>query len=391
MSDINYTTIAEALSDVPDPRNARGQSHEWRYLLLVIAAAMLSGEKTLKGIGQWVMSQGQELKAALKPAKQRVPSQATLRRVLCAVSIEKLEAALKGYQRAMEGESGGAGRVVTKQGEVLRGQALDGKTVRCASAHGELVHLTSLVRHESGLVFDQIKTTVKLHERRAAATLLGRTQLVATVTTMDALHTSVKQARQIRQGGGDYVFVVKRNQRTLYDDIAAAFTVLPPKGSSEEAFWQYETATVNRRGHGRTDTYIIESTTALNHYLDFPEVAQVIRRTRRSLDHTTNHLSVSVEYLITSLDRSRVTLEQVELFRRWHWTIENVVHYPRDVSFGEDSCQVRSGNAPQAFAALRNAIASLLRIEGWTSLPDGFRYCSRSLQISLKLLGVFAT
>ena len=143
--------------------------------------------------------------------------------------------------------------MVTKQGEVLRGQALDGKTVRCASAHGKLVHLTSLVGHESGLVFDQIKTTVKLHERRAAETLLGRTQLVATVTTMDALHTSVKQARQIRQGGGDYVFVVKRNQRTLYDDIAAAFTVLPPKGSSEEAFWQYETATVNRRGLGRPD------------------------------------------------------------------------------------------------------------------------------------------
>jgi hypothetical protein len=45
-----------------------------------------------------------------------------------------------------------AGTVVTKQGEVLRGQALDGKTVRGASAHGELVHLTSLVRHESGLV-----------------------------------------------------------------------------------------------------------------------------------------------------------------------------------------------------------------------------------------------
>ena len=110
MSDINYTTMAEALSDVLDPRNARGQSHEWRCLLLVIAAAMLSGEKTVKEIGQWVMSQGQELRAALKPPKQRVPSQATLRRAL---SIEKLEATLKGYQRALEGESGGTGRVVT--------------------------------------------------------------------------------------------------------------------------------------------------------------------------------------------------------------------------------------------------------------------------------------
>jgi hypothetical protein len=75
--------------------------------LLVMAAAMMSGEKTLKGIGGWVSEQGQELKAALKPAKQRVPSQSTLRRALCAVSIEKLEAALKSYQRGLEGESGG--------------------------------------------------------------------------------------------------------------------------------------------------------------------------------------------------------------------------------------------------------------------------------------------
>ena len=41
----------------------------------------------------------------------------------------------------------------------------------------------------------EVQMTVKLHERRAAATLLGRAQLVATVTTMDALNASVKQAR----------------------------------------------------------------------------------------------------------------------------------------------------------------------------------------------------
>lgn len=391
MSTINYTTLAEALCDTPDPRSERGRSYEWEYLLLVIAAAMLTGEKTLKGISQWVIAQGQELKAILKPKKQRVPSLATIRRTLCNVSVDMLEGVLTRYQRMLEQESGDAGVIVTRQGEILHGQSLDGKTVRGASAHGKLVHLTSLVSHESGLVFDQIQTTVKLHERRAAEILLGRTALKGTVTTMDALHTSLKQARQIRQGGGEYILVVKRNQRTLYEDIEAAFTALPPKGTCEQEFWDYASTTVNRRGHGRTDTYFIESTTALNRYLEFPDTRQVIRRTRRSLDHHTKQLAVSVEYLITSLDRTRVSLEQVEQLRRWHWTIENVVHYPRDVSFGEDRCQVRSGNAPQAMAALRNAIASLLRIEGWTSLPDGFRYCSRSLQTTLHLMGISAT
>lgn len=83
--------------------------------------------------------------------------------------------------------------------------------------------------------------------------------------------------------------------------------------------------------------------------------------------------TLAIEYLTTSLGRDRVTLYQVEAFWRGHWTIENVTHYPRDESFGEDRSQVRAGNAPQALAALRNAVAAQLRIEGWTTLPAGFR------------------
>ena len=81
-------------------------------------------------------------------------------------------------------------------------------------------------------------------------------------------------------GGGDYLFVVKGNQRMLYDDISAAFTVLPPHGSWEQAYWQYEAVTIDYSGHGRTEQITLESTTALNHYLAFPGIAQVVRRTR---------------------------------------------------------------------------------------------------------------
>jgi predicted transposase YbfD/YdcC len=84
-------------------------------------------------------------------------------------------------------------------------------------------------------------------------------------------------------------------------------------------------------------------------------------------------------------------LNQSETCRRGHWTIENVTHYARDESFGENRSQVRAGNAPQALAALRNAVAALLRIEGWTTLPAGFRYCRASPQRTLHLLGIPAT
>lgn len=391
MSKINYTTLAEHLAQIPDPRSLRGRRYEWQYLLVLIAAAMLTGESTLTGISAWVQANQAALVAALHVTYQRAPSLATLRRVLCRVPVAAMEAALGAYQAALERETGDAGTLVTKQGAVLRGQALDGKVVRGASAHGETVHLVSLVCHESGVVLAQARATIKRHECRLAAAMLAHHPLDGVVLTMDALHTSVKQARQIRAGGGDYLLVVKRNRRTLHDDIADAFTALPPHGSCEVAFWHYEDDTVDYRGHGRTEQFQLESTTALNHYLAFPDVAQVVRRTRRALDHRTQQTTVSSEFLITSLGRDRVTLAQVEQVRRWHWTIENVTHYPRDVSFGEDRCQVRSGHAPQALAALRNALASLLRIEGWPYLPNGFRYCQRSPQIPLRLIGALAT
>jgi hypothetical protein len=42
------------------------------------------------------------------------------------------------------------------------------------------------------------------------------------------------------------------------------------------------------------------------------------------------------------------------------WSIENRLHGVRDVTLGEDACRVRSGSAPQALAALRNAVVHLL-------------------------------
>ena len=116
-----------------------------------------------------------------------------------------------------------------------------------------------------------------------------------------------------------------------------------------------------------------------------------IPKARCATQYSSGKTTISTEYLITSRDRDRVTLNQIEARRRGHWTIENVTHYPRDESFGEDRSQVRAGNAPQALAALRNAVAALLRIEGWTTLPAGFRYCRESPQHALQLLGIPAT
>jgi hypothetical protein len=136
----------------------------------------------------WLHMHEAELVRLLQPRRRCLPSVITLGRVLRDVKVEVLEEAVGRYQRELSGECGEAGSIVTQQGEQLVGQALDGKTVRGASAHGELVHLASLVRHGCGLVYDQVRVSVKLHGRRAADTIFARNDLCHTVTTIGGRH-----------------------------------------------------------------------------------------------------------------------------------------------------------------------------------------------------------
>ena len=46
-----------------------------------------------------------------------------------------------------------------------------------------------------------------------------------------------------------------------------------------------------------------------------------------------------------------------------HWSIENSLHWSLDVSFGEDQCRVRVGNAAENFAILRHLALNILKAE----------------------------
>jgi predicted transposase YbfD/YdcC len=391
MSTINYTTLYACLADLPDGRHAQGKRYEWLYLLTLIAAALLAGQRSLTAIMHWLVQHKGELLAVLKPKRQCLPSLSTLRRVLCELEIASVEVRLAAYTQGLDQSDPIPGSVVTLTGDRLQGQALDGKTIRGASSPAAKVHLVSVVRHESATVLAQTKVAEKQDERQAAKALFPRVPLAGRVTTMDALHTQRWEAETLLAAGGHYLMVVKPNQRTLYQDIQWAFEALPPLNRDEQAYWDYQRHETNDRGHGRLEHRTLESTTGLNDFLTWPGVAQVLRRTCWRQDLRTKAITQDVHFGITSLHRQTVTLAQVEQFWRWHWTIENATHYIRDVSLGEDASQVRSGNAPQALAALRNAIISALRLEGWSYMPNAFRHFCFNLQDSLRFIGALST
>jgi predicted transposase YbfD/YdcC len=48
---------------------------------------------------------------------------------------------------------------------------------------------------------------------------------------------------------------------------------------------------------------------------------------------------------------------------RSHWQVENQLHWCLDVSFREDACRTRTGNAPENLAVLRHIALNLLKQE----------------------------
>jgi len=113
------------------------------------------------------------------------------------------------------------------------------------------------------------------------------------------------------------------------------------------------------------------STTALNDYVDWPDVGQVFWYERRRT--VKKRTSVDIAYGITSLDRQRADAHTLLALSREHWGIENRLFLVREVTMGEDACRVRSGAAPQALAALRNASLFLLRAAGRTNVAAALR------------------
>jgi predicted transposase YbfD/YdcC len=128
-----------------------------------------------------------------------------------------------------------------------------------------------------------------------------------------------------------------------------------------KAFFSPPNITLDQ-AHGRHETrevYPFEVTPAQTGFPHSVQAAIIVR--------TTHHLkSVSVteetEIVFSSRPAAQMNAAQLQAFRRGHWKIESV-HHVRDVTFGEDASTVRTGNAPQNLAALRNLVIGLCALD----------------------------
>lgn len=112
-------------------------------------------------------------------------------------------------------------------------------------------------------------------------------------------------------------------------------------------------------------------------YLGWPHAQQICRLERRRVLVRQGQIVKTeheVTYLITSASPERADAAVLLRTNRGHWGIENRTHHVRDVTFDEDRHQLRSGAAPQAFAACTNLAITLLRRHHWQNIAEALRH-----------------
>jgi predicted transposase YbfD/YdcC len=356
---VAYPGLLSVLASVPDPRARRGVRHTFAAVLAVSVAAVVAGARAYTVIAEWVGDQPVEVLRALG-ITGRVPSEATIRRVLSAVDATVLAAAVGAYVWTRTTVSAGR-RVI----------AIDGKSLRGAGdAGGVLPHLVAALDHATGTVLGQLATAAKSNEIPTVRTLLKTLDLSGAVVTIDALHTQDDTAQVILDGRGDYVMTVKGNRPKLL----AVLKALP--------WTQVRSHSATDRGRGRRITRtikVLQAPTDLTGWVDFPGAAQVaqIRRTRTTkTKNKTTKKTVEVVYVITSADHHTAPPRVLAAWVQHHWRIE-ALHWVRDVTYDEDRCQIRTGTGAETMATIRNTAISLLRLAGWKNIAAALRHHQR--------------
>lgn len=424
----------QAFAQVKDPRRKQGQRFTLTSLLLLALAAILSNHLSELAIAQWGAGQSDEVKKALGFEKGLTPHQTTLNRLFRKLSVEELEAAFRGiFLQIFEQDKGERGaRAVAIDGKAQKGR------LKFEEEESYPIHAVSIVDHETGIVLTQghvekgdtetkskpVPEEIKSEQTRSEQTdkkketkeetseqkaekreneqeekkqkselavayrLILQIDWKGKILTGDALYCQRCLCLAILLAGGDYCFIVKANQPQLFEDLRLLFAPPSPVKRAGEGILRLpeQQAQTTDKGHGRLEIRSIRVSSELRGYSDWPGLEQVFEIRRRW--QYKGEWREEARYGVTSLPATIAIPERLLKIKRGHWTIENRLHYVKDVTMGEDRSTVHKDNGPKIMAALRNTAVSLLRRAGFSTIIARMRHNSGHPQDALQVLSL---
>jgi predicted transposase YbfD/YdcC len=380
--------LLAAFAHLPDPRRRHGRRFPLAAILALAITALLANHLSVLAIAQWGKRQSPAVLAALGFPDGITPHQTTLQRLFRKLDPLPLAVALTAcFAPTLATDAPPRGSV---------GVAFDGKAQRgrlaCADHPAYPVHMLSALLHDRAIVIAQTPldhTGEKAEaELTAAPTLLARLDWTGCVLTGDALYCDDDLCDAVLDADGDYLVIVKENQATLLRAITTLFASRADTALRAASLPPLDMRAITTldKGHGRVEVRHLVASTALNDYLAWPGVAQVLMVERRWWER--GKRKEAVRYGITSLPPDDADAARLLALVRGHWQIENGLHYVKDVTLGEDRSLIRKGHGPSIMAILRDTVVSVLHRAGWRTIAERLRFYSGAPHAALAVLGI---
>jgi len=339
--------LVERLTEIVDLRIERTKRHLLSDILTLAVLAVIAGAEGWEDIEEFGKQKQQWLRQFL-PLANGIPSHDTISRVFRMLKPAEFDAALRDWMESLHETLG------------LKLIAIDGKTVRRSHDRGSLkaaLHLVCAWSVANHLVLGQRATDVKSNEITAIPELLKLLDLKGAIITIDAMGCQKQIARQIVDGGGDYVLAVKENQPTLHAAIVQHFAQLHETNFAD---CDARHLTTQDKAHGRQEQrsyHLVPLPDSMQKFQpdwkQLTSLGQAINGTQREGRETRE-----VRYYILS---RKPGVKRFAAAVRGHWGIENSLHWVLDMTFREDESRIRKDHGPENFATIRRAAVALIK------------------------------
>ena len=349
MGDHGGANIKKYFGEIEDPRSNINQKHPLISIIALTICAVISGANDWVGVELYGEAKEEWLSGFLD-LPNGIPSHDTIGRVFRLLDPEQFKGCFVKWVTTIE--------ELTDQ-EVV---GVDGKQLRRShdkSLGKGAIHMVSAWASANGLVLGQEKVDEKSNEITAIPKLLEVLTIKGCIVTIDAMGCQTEIAEKIVEKEADYVLALKKNQGNLYDDVELLFDELVESDFTSNEYGYHKTVD---KGHGRTEIReawtiacagITPSLRGAERWKNLRSVIKV--QSKRYIGGQLS--SVKTRYFIASLPSdAELALHAI----RYHWRVENSLHWVLDISFREDESRVRSDHAPHNFAILRHIARNAL-------------------------------
>ena len=334
----------ERIESIEDHRVDANKDYELADIVFLTIAAVLCGAKGWKAIKIFGEAQLDWLRE-YRDFSKGIPTRHSIGRIIRGIKAESIVSSFINFSNAVREKEG------------KEHISFDGK-VLCGSKHGDIeaLQLMTAMVVDNGLIIYQKETSTKTNEIPVMQSMLASMDITNAVVTADAMHCQTETVSLIRQGQGDYVLQVKKNQSNLYKEIEAYFYKTyrdSPELLKDNTFKELdgEHGRINKREYR-----LLPITNWFDETDKFEDSFAVVEVQRtREFKHKTEQ---ETSYYITSLkDKVKITSKYI----RGHWAIENSQHWVLDVTFREDECQIYADDGAKNLATVRRKLLNLIK------------------------------